>query len=220
MSHTTDQELLALFQEQNLEAAFEELFNRYRDDLHQFLCRILYGNHDLADEVLQLTFIKLFEGRIHYCQSQSIQSWLFVIARNQAKDLLRATKCRRRILSLEATTTLEGAGRFGFDPADESQPEPAQIAIDAELHASLHEALASLPPLLQVAVRMVYFNGLTFAEAAKRLNVPLPTLKDRVRRSYELMRKFLAIQVDDDEPDAGPQILSMYLPSEPLAKAL
>jgi RNA polymerase sigma-70 factor, ECF subfamily len=151
-------------------------------DLYERYGRIVYGltyrvtrDAQLAEEATQDTFVTLWKrAKTYDPQRAKVTTWLFVIARNRAIELVRA---RTRVP--EPQDSVEPAGEES-DPAD-----LLQIADDAERIAL---AIAELPESQLEAIRLAYFDGLSHSEIAERLNQPLGTVKSRIRLGLERLR--------------------------------
>jgi RNA polymerase sigma-70 factor (ECF subfamily) len=103
-----------------------------------------------------------------------LTTWLFVVARNRALDLARQ-KARRP----ELRDDLEPAG---------SAPDPADLAASADEAQRVAEAMAELPEEQLAVLRLAYFDGLSHAEIAELIGIPLGTVKGRVRLALERLR--------------------------------
>ncbi len=119
-------------------------------------------------------------------QHDALMPWLLRITRNRAIDRLR----RRRRLRLK----LARAAAYGAVGAPEVPP--AKLDESARpgwhVHDSVHAALAALPPEQRDAVRLAYFQGLTHSEIASELDIPIGTVKTRLRLAFDKLRVALA----------------------------
>jgi len=110
--------------------------------------------------------------------------WLMGIARNRAIDRLRARKRRRRLA--ERITTV------GTAPSTTPPVEPNEAAHPGwHVHTEVHQALAELPADRRQAVQLAYFEGQTHSEIAARLEIPLGTVKTRLRLGLGQLRERL-----------------------------
>jgi len=149
--------------------------------------RIVYGltyrltrDAQLAEEATQDTFVTLWKRADAYDpQRAKVTTWLFVIARNRAIELVRS---RARVP--EPRESVEPMGEEA-NPAD-----LMQIADDAERIAL---AIAELPESQLEAIQLAYFEGLSHTEIAERLGQPLGTVKSRIRLGLDRLRALLEL---------------------------
>jgi RNA polymerase sigma-70 factor, ECF subfamily len=159
--------------------ALRDLYDRYG--------RIVYGltyrltrDAQLAEEATQDTFVTLWRRAATYDpQRAKVTTWLFVIARHRAIELVRS---RARVP--EPHESVEPAGEEA-DSAD-----LMQIADDAERIAL---AIAELPEAQLEVIRLAYFDGLSHGEIAERLGEPLGTVKSRIRLGLDRLRALLEL---------------------------
>jgi RNA polymerase sigma-70 factor (ECF subfamily) len=159
--------------------ALRELYDRYG--------RIVYGmtyrvtkDAQLAEEATQDTFVTLWRRAGSYDPERAkLTTWLFVIARNRAIELVRA-----RTRTPEPQQEVEPIGEES-DPSD-----LVALGDDAERIA---RALAELPePQLEV-ITLAYFHGLSHGEIAERLAEPLGTVKSRIRLGLNRLRALMEL---------------------------
>lgn len=154
-------------------AAYRELVHRYAARLRQFALRLTRDGSD-ADDIVQETFLRLWQRAADYVPQARVTTWLHRITHNLCVDRLRA---RRRLEPL-------------VDDADAlpiSAPQPHLV--DAKRRAAaLDAALAALPERQAAALTLVHLNGLSGAEAAEVLAVSeaaIESLLARARRSLK-----------------------------------
>lgn len=155
--------------------ALRALYDRYGTILFGLAARML-GDRQLAEDCVQEVFVTVWRSAARYDRARaSVTTWLFAIARNKAVD---AARWRSRRIA---------------DPLPEQwsageAPDAAEVAADAEHAESVAAALAELPqPQLEV-LSLAYFEELSHAEIAERLDLPLGTVKGRIRLALERLR--------------------------------
>ncbi len=153
-------------------AAFGVLVRRHQDRLRGFLLRMTRGNHALADDLAQETFLEAFRKMAQFGTGLFF-GWLCAIA--YSRYLMEARK--RKLESLDETGEL----------ADDA-PEP-QNASAAKL--DLEKAMARLAPAQRAALTLCFALGFSHEEAAAALSMPLGTLKSHVNRGRERMMVML-----------------------------
>ena len=159
-------------------AAFAELFRHFAPRVKSYLLR--QGADDgTAEEVMQEALLMVWRRAETYDRRQAtVSTWLFTIARNKRIDRIRREK------------------RPEFDPTDpllvpepEAPPDQAHDAGQAE--DRLRAALATLPPEQAELVRTAFFQDLSHRDIATARNLPLGTVKSRIRLALEKLRKAL-----------------------------
>ena len=156
--------------------AFLALYDRYSDRVYALALRML-RNQMLAEEVVQDAFLKLWSRAGQYLTERGpLLIWLLTIARRTALDRLRL-ESRRPTLS------------DGNDPelAWELTPEPESTSEEARWH-SLYLAVRSLPEDQRSVIELAYYQGLSHSEIAETLNLPLGTVKTRLRAAMHHLR--------------------------------
>ncbi|MBI2386710.1 MAG: RNA polymerase sigma factor [Elusimicrobia bacterium] len=168
------------------DGGYAALLGRHQDRVYSFLHRLTGDAHD-AEDLAQVVFLKAFRSLETFDLSRPFHSWLFAVAHHAALDFLRAKKTD---LSLDHD-------EHPIDPADESDG-PERLA-EAALDGALVERLVSaLPPLYQEALLLRHGEGLSVEEVSAALGVPEGTVKIRLFRARELMRrKWEAFEKDE-----------------------
>ena len=119
-------------------------------------------------------------------EHEALMPWLLRITRNRAIDRLRRRSRRRaRLARAEASGALPDEAVAPVEPNEAARP-------GWHVHESVHAALATLPPEQREAVELAYFRGLTHAEIARMLEIPMGTVKTRLRLAIGKLRTTLA----------------------------
>jgi RNA polymerase sigma-70 factor (ECF subfamily) len=162
--------------------AFDELYRRHsrRVLMH---ARKLCATKELAEEVAQETFISLWRGAHLYRPGRgSVSTWLAGMVRNRAIDAWR----RAAIRPIEVEVFEDGPGQLqNAVGADTWTPERTVVL----------SLIAGLPAGQKEAIFLAYFGGMTHAEIAAGTDVPLGTIKGRIRLGLEKLRSGLEDQV-------------------------
>jgi RNA polymerase sigma factor (sigma-70 family) len=182
LARGTDAELLAAFAHAPAgardEAAFTELVRRH-GPLVRGTARRLVGDPDAAEDVFQATFLLLARKAAAVCWGATVGPWLYQAARRLAAKA-RARVARRR-----------PPAPLGAEVAAPATDPSAGLAW-AEIRAALDEALAALPGRLRDPLVLCYLEGLTRDEAAAALGCSPATVKGRVTRGRQRLRRLLA----------------------------
>ena len=162
------------------DAALRELVERYGALVHGTALRAL-GDRGLAEECAQDVFERVWREAGRYDPERArVGTWIMAVARNRIIDL-----ARRRARS--------GAVPQADVEPDGESPDPASLAARSEAQLAVVEAMAELPePQLQV-LRLAYFDGLSHGEIAERLDLPLGTVKGRLRLALDRLRASTAM---------------------------
>lgn len=166
------------------DSALADLYDRHSPLAYGVILRILRNPAD-ADEVLQETFVRVWSRADTYdSRLGSPPAWLVRIARNRAIDRLRARRVRKDI-SVEPTVTPDGETRM---PEPEHHETPELVVQDATTSRALRGAMALLPAAQRELIEAAFFEGYTHHELSTRFNVPLGTVKTRIRTGLAAMR--------------------------------
>jgi len=156
-------------------SAFEALFKRHSGAVRGYLWRLVRDT-SLADDLTQTAFLSVTRARGRFIQGNRFKPWLYAIATNAARDVLR----RRREQPTETGEVLTG------DDARVEASEP-----DKGLEAQVRKALLQLPDAQREAIELHRFGGLSFAEIAEGAGVTESAVKVRAHRGYERLRELL-----------------------------
>ncbi len=183
-----DQQLLSSFVDvtrsrNDRELAFQELVVRYRHRVFAVCFRVL-DDHADAEDATQETFVKLARGADGFRGDAKLSTWLYRVARNVCTDRIRY-EARR------PSTPVDDVAAVGTEPsvADASEAHATATVVGAAL-ARLDERSRQL--LLLVAV-----DGLSYAEVAEVVDLPVGTVKSRVSRARVQLGMLLADAPDD-----------------------
>jgi len=166
------------------ERAVADLYDRHNRLLFGLILRILRDRSE-AEEVLQEVFVLVWTRAETYNVSLgSPAAWLVRIARNRAIDRLRSNAVRLR--AVEAA------------PLPDAAASPETCAADSERQRVVKRALDTLPAEQRVLIEQAYFLGLTQSELSERFQLPLGTVKTRIRTGMITLREQLS-QIGADE---------------------
>lgn len=168
-------------------AAMDLLYDRYNRPVYSFAYRML-GDREQAEELLQEVFLRAWRRASRFSDSRgSLISWLLSITHNMAIDELRKQQRRPRKAESDEPDALLGTLQ------DTSEPVDVQ-AVLADRRRLVREALAELPGNQREVLELGYFHGLTQREIAEHLDVPLGTIKTRMRLALKKLQGSVDIQ--------------------------
>lgn len=169
------------------ERAVAELYDRHSRLVFSVLRRILRSQAD-AEDVLQETFVRVWSRADTYDPALgSPSTWLTRIARNRAVDRLRAQRARADVDGRPPATE---SGEIRMPVAAVSS-RPDVRTDDMALATALRGAVARLPENQRVLIEAAYFDGYTHHELAEKFDVPLGTVKTRIRAGLAALRGHL-----------------------------
>jgi len=184
----TDEELLLEYRVTGRPAVFETLVKRYERELYNYLRRFL-NNQVLAEDAFQATFMQVHLKCNLYDDSRKVRPWLYTVATNQAIDIQRRNR-RHRLVSLDRPNRVQHDELGSLvDVLSGREGEPASDFETGERKEWVRKAVAALPDQLQSAVKLVYFRGMKYREAADELEVPVGTVKSRLHSAVKRLGK-------------------------------
>jgi RNA polymerase sigma-70 factor (ECF subfamily) len=173
----SDRTLMARVADGDAEA-FDEIYRRHSRPVLMH-ARKLCASRELAEEVTQETFISLWRSARHYQPARgSVSTWLSGMVRNRAIDAWR----RAAIRPIEVEAFDDGAG--GLRNATTTNGAAPDRAVVLSL-------IAGLPAGQKEAIFLAYFGGMTHAEIAAGTDVPIGTVKGRIRLGLQKLRAAL-----------------------------
>lgn len=159
--------------------AIEAMYDQYGRLAYGLAFRIL-TERGAAEDVVQDAFVSVWRNARSFDPSRgSLRNWLLSIVRNRAIDRLRGSARSRSDQQLELA-----------DPVADVPDAWQTVAMDLE-RKQIREGFLELPDSQRQTLEMAYFGGLSHVEIANRLQVPLGTVKSRMRLGLEKMRTFL-----------------------------
>jgi RNA polymerase sigma-70 factor (ECF subfamily) len=180
----TDEELLLEYRVTGSAKLFETLVKRYERELYNYLRRFL-GNQVMAEDAFQATFIQVHLKCQLYDAERKVRPWLYTVATNQAIDIQRRNR-RHRLVSLDRPNRMQHDELGSLvDVLASRETDPSDDLEQGERGEWIREAVAALPEQLRSAVKLVYFRGLKYREAADELSVPVGTVKSRLHAAVK-----------------------------------
>ena len=182
-------------------AAFGRLYERTSGHLFAVVLRI-QRDRAVAEDLLQEIYVSVWKAAASFdaARSQPL-TWLTHIARNRAIDSLRRAQAQPRTESLSADDDDERP-----DPHEavaSSDPGPLDLLGQASDRRQLTQCMEHLSPPQRQSVALAFFDGLSHAEVAERLQQPLGTVKSWVRRALQTLKGCLERASASDEGKAA-----------------
>jgi len=164
--------------------SFEQLYERFSGVLFSTALNVL-GNQEAAEDVLQDVFVAIWEKAPLYDSVRGKPlTWAVTLTRYKAIDRLRSLQRKGLLhdrIEQESKIFEEHTGKTSLDEVDAS--EKSRI---------VRAAILELSPSQRQAIDLAFFDGLTQAEIARKLQEPLGTVKARIRRGMMKLREIIA----------------------------
>jgi RNA polymerase sigma factor (sigma-70 family) len=171
----TEEDLIKALKNQET-IAIQALYDMYSGSLYGVISRIIQQT-EVAEDVLQETFIKIWNSAEHYDSSKGrLFTWMINVARNLSIDKLRSKDFRNTNKNQDIENNVD------FIDAEK------KISFNSDI-VGLRDMVNALKPEFFDVLDLVYFRGFTHVEAAEALNIPLGTVKTRIRMAVMELRK-------------------------------
>jgi len=177
----SDAQLIARVLVQDDRHAFGELVRRHQSTVRATLRRLTGGNHALADDLSQETFLLAYRNLRSFRQEAKFSTWLYRIAYN----VFLADARKMKEVSLPEETEVDDLA-----PIEASDSMP--VASGAALKLDLERAMAALSDAERAAIVQCYHNDLSHEEAAYVLGCPVGTVKTHILRAKQKLKARLA----------------------------
>ena len=173
----TDEQLMARAVNGS-DTAFEELYRRYARRLKGFFFLQLGGDEELAADATHDVFLRAYEAKDRFQVGRKVDTWLFTIAYNICRNHYRSNAYEAQLLA-----TLDA------EPMTEQQVE---VNMDvATLDKALEQVLTELPAPLHQIFSLHYQEEMTIPQIAEIVSVPEGTIKSRLHKTMNIIRKKL-----------------------------
>lgn len=167
---------LVMLLKQRQETAFSYLYDNYSGALHAIILNIV-SDYDLASDVLQEVFVKIWRQIETYDDSKGkLFTWMLNVARNASIDTVRSKSFNNSQQNRELTESVH-------ETAGSTQVQTDQIGLRKLVH--------TLKEDYKVLVELSYFQGYTQDEISKILEIPLGTVKTRLRSALTQLRQII-----------------------------
>jgi RNA polymerase sigma-70 factor (ECF subfamily) len=185
----SDERLLADFLAGDREA-FRRLVDRYGPDLSRFVGRFVRASATI-DDVVQETFIQVFQSAEGFDLSRRFRPWLFTIAANKARDHLRSVARKREVPVAGFSGESDESINY-LDYLADTHDDPGKGLEAEELRQRVGEIVGQMPDHLREVLVLGYYHRFPYKEIADILSIPLGTVKSRLHaavsyfaRAYE-----------------------------------
>jgi RNA polymerase sigma-70 factor (ECF subfamily) len=188
-----DESVLVTELRAGVDAAYETLIGRFENPVFNIVSRLMDDPGDAAD-VVQEVFLKVFRNIASFRQDSSLKTWIYRIAVNEARNHRRwFSRHRRQEVGLDAEA---GEAQGYQDWLPDPGRSPFDTALDHETRELIEAALAKVNPRFRAALVLREIEGLSYEEIVEILDISLGTVKSRILRGREALRKHLAGQLE------------------------
>jgi RNA polymerase sigma-70 factor (ECF subfamily) len=177
-----DDELIRLCKAHD-EDAFASLLERYKSRVFSLAYRMV-GHQQEAEDVAQEAFIHAYRAMDTFRLGDKFSSWIYRITANLAIDHLR--KRRHREVSIDAPVSPD---TDMYIQLPDITQDPERRAVEAEFKAVVEKAISELSPAYKAVVVLRHVNNLAYEEIAEVLRIPLGTVKTRLFRAREILKR-------------------------------
>jgi RNA polymerase sigma-70 factor (ECF subfamily) len=160
------------------ENSFEMLFKLH----YESLCRYAYSflnDKDEAEDVVQNTFVNVWQKRESILIQSSLKSYLFGMVRNGCLNKLKHEKVKSDYAA------------FSVIPEATHEASTASLATSNELALMINNAIDSLPEQCRLVFKLSRFENMKYAEIAKHLNISEKTVENQMGKALRVMREHL-----------------------------
>lgn len=180
--------------------AFEEIFRKYQTRVYSVTLRLTRSVAD-AEDLTAETFARAYSSLANEDDGARVLPWLYRVAVNLCRDL-----GRRRAVRKTYSFGDRGNDNHRDNPEDQlpdNSPQPLELAVESEMRKQVAAAIGSLPEPHREVILLFYLEGKSLEEVSKALNLRAGTVKSRLSRARDALRKDLSAYLfpSEGEPD-------------------
>lgn len=187
IDNDNDKELLRRFCAGD-ENAFKELVEENKDGLYGFIKRFVL-QPDIVEDVFQETFLQLYLSRKTFDIDRPLKPWLFTIAANKAKDMLRKRRRENNVSVGVMADASEASIDDIFNSIASNDDTPDELTISAETKENVRNIIASMPDNLREILLLAYFEQFSYKQMSDILSIPIGTVKSRLHSAVASFAK-------------------------------
>jgi RNA polymerase sigma-70 factor (ECF subfamily) len=171
------------------EAAFAEIVRRYKNQITNFIYRML-NDYDRATDLAQETFVRVYMNAERYQANYSFSTYIYRIASNLAISELRQRK-RRRLVPIPTFFSDKDQEEVEVDLPDTGLRGADESMIEEERRRAVSRAIASLPEKYRTVIVLRDIEGRSYEEISQVLRLSDGTVKSRINRARNLLKEKL-----------------------------
>ncbi len=170
--------------------AFDTLVERYSSEIYGLLYR-LTENAEEASDLTQDTFLRAYRSIKGFRGDSELKTWLFRIAINESRNRFRWWKRRKRELTISIDSTIGNSDLTVSDSLADQSRSPEELALSSEREYALKAALFEMADIYREVIVLCDMEGLSYEDTADALGIRLGTVKSRISRGREELRRRL-----------------------------
>jgi RNA polymerase sigma-70 factor, ECF subfamily len=171
------------------EDAFYELVRRYRNQITNYVYRIL-EDYDCAVDLAQETFVRVYNNVDRYQATYSFSTYIYKIAHNLAISEIRKRK-RHRLIPLPFFFSDKDGEEVEIELPDQRLMQADDVMISDERNRAVKKAIGSLPEKYRGALVLCHLEEKSYEEISEILDLPVGTVKSRINRARNLLKEKL-----------------------------
>ena len=157
----------------------------YRNKIQRLAYRMLLSTPD-SEDIVQETFIRVYLNLNQFDESQKFSTWIYRIGKNVCIDLLRK---KRPVTSLDAELSDSDDDYSFYSKIASEETSPENFVLQSETQEQIRKSIDKLADKYKIIITLYYLQELSLQEISEKLNLPVTTVKTRLHRGRELLRK-------------------------------
>ena len=167
--------------------ALEALYNRYSSIIYTCI-KTIVADENMAEEILSDVFVIIWKKiNCFNFDKPNVYTWLITLARNKAVDTVRRQK-----RGVETEPYSDAYEDKYIIPVLDTKSNPIELKNALSLTINMQKGMEALTDAQQYVIHLAYFEGLTESEIAAKLNIPVPTVKSKIRIALINLKENLA----------------------------
>jgi RNA polymerase sigma factor (sigma-70 family) len=158
--------------------SFEEIVKEHGKAIFNYIFSLV-SQKELTEDLYQEVLVSAYLAVHTIKEPARLKGWLFTIARNKCRDYWRKENKRKRFWKEEV---------YSYASSVEEPPLPEEEVLHKYSLEKMAESVMALPEIYQSAIFLYYFKDLTLIEISKRKNIPISTVKTRMKRGKEHLK--------------------------------
>ena len=167
--------------------ALDVIIERWETPIKSFIYRFTQ-DQEWVDELSQETFVKVYMNANRFDLDRKFSPWIYTIASNLCRNLLR-WKSRRPRIAQSIEDTLEHPERDQSVMEDAESQNPGEVAVHEEDCSQIRQSIAELPDHLRTSIILYYYQGMSYGEIAEVLKCSVRGVETRLYRARKILKQ-------------------------------